>query len=373
MTSNLSVLLPLIAFAFKNTAASRSIFLSLDCKFIEGRDGDHMLNNRTGNYYMVADYSLKCYDSAYYGMTALAVAIVVFFSFGIPLFFVFILRRNRARLDHPDTKQYLGMLYLSYKPECYWFESVQMLFKLALWASLTFFKDDPQIKIAVAQFLCFLQVALHARLRPFNSEFKNTIQAFSVSLAFAVGFGGLIINYLRVSQREAFLLSNEALSEALQIKLDAFKIFMEIVLYCTIITYVIVATRRARNVASKNKDKVPDRLRVCCPCWNFEDSAEVVTISPGGGTPTTAPAAWAANGATQPNDGQPPTAIELVDRGAQRMSSAALSAGSPASIDKKEEEGQQQLRRSTSGRIIDLQGSVRNPMFGRLAKGGGSQ
>ena len=242
-----------------------------NCKFIEETGGVHVLNKRSGNYYMVADYGLKCYDSAYNGMMVLAVAVVVFFSFGIPLLFAFVLYKRREALDSPATKQYLGMLYLSYKPECYWFESVQMLFKLALWASLTFLKDDPQVKIALAQFICFAQVALHARLRPFNSQFKNTIQAFSVCLAFAVGFGGLVINYLRVSMREAFLLSNADLATVLQGKLDAFKTFLEIVLYCSFVTYGIVALRRAKNVARKNRDKIPLRLRCCCPCWSFRE------------------------------------------------------------------------------------------------------
>eukprot|EP00947_MAST-08B_sp_MAST-8B-sp1_P000011 g11.t1 len=109
----------------------------------------------------------------------------------------------RNMLDDPDTKKLFGMLYMSYKPDAYWFESVQMLFKLALWASLCFFKDDPQIKIAVAQFICFLQVALHAHLKPFNTTFKNICQAFALLLSFSVSFGGLVINFLQVSQRGA--------------------------------------------------------------------------------------------------------------------------------------------------------------------------
>ena len=48
-----------------------------NCKFIEERGGEHLLNNKSGTYYMVADYSLQCYDSAYNGMMILAIVIIV--------------------------------------------------------------------------------------------------------------------------------------------------------------------------------------------------------------------------------------------------------------------------------------------------------
>ena len=49
-----------------------------------------------------------------------------------------------------------------------------------------------------------------------------------------VSFGGLVINYLQVSQREAYLLSNDELSDALAVKLAAFKLFLEIVMFCSL-------------------------------------------------------------------------------------------------------------------------------------------
>ena len=61
---------------------------------------------------MVADYSLKCYDSAYNGMMVLAVSVVVFFAFGIPLFFSVVLYKKREHLRTRETQQFLGMLYL---------------------------------------------------------------------------------------------------------------------------------------------------------------------------------------------------------------------------------------------------------------------
>ena len=130
-----------------------------------------------------------------------------------------------------------------------------MMFKLALWASLTFFKDEPQIKIAVANLICFLQVATHARLEPFSSAFKNTMQAFGICTAFAVSFGGLIINYLDESRKAAFLLRNEEEADSLQSKVGGVKLFLEILMYVSIVGYATLALWRTVEVARENRDR----------------------------------------------------------------------------------------------------------------------
>ena len=145
-----------------------------------------------------------------------------------------------------------------------------MLFKLALWASLTFLKDDPQIKIAIAQLVCFFQVALHAKLEPFNTAFKNTMQAFGILLAFAVSFGGLVINYLKSEQKVAHLLRNSAEAESLSGKLGVFKMFLEIVVYVSIAGYVALAIWRVFIVAHKHKDVVGAKCAKYCPCYKTD-------------------------------------------------------------------------------------------------------
>eukprot|EP00947_MAST-08B_sp_MAST-8B-sp1_P004996 g4996.t1 len=241
-------------------------FSFFNCKFVEEVGGAHVLNNRTGSYYMAADYGLQCYDKTYNGMLVLAISIVALFSIGIPLFFAAVLWKKREQLQEPETKHLLGMLYMSYKPEYYWYESVQMLFKLGLWAALTFFKDDPQIKIAVAQLICIVQVALHTRLRPFNSEFKNLMQALGIFLALAVAFGGLVISYLKVSAREAHLMRRKELAEALDGKLAGFQLLLEILFYLTLTVSAAKAVFEASFALRKHKDRIRRKCRKYCPC-----------------------------------------------------------------------------------------------------------
>eukprot|EP00947_MAST-08B_sp_MAST-8B-sp1_P002368 g2368.t1 len=231
--------------------------------FLSGKD---TLNGLQGNWYMTADFSLRCYDATYNGMLALAILLVVFFAVGIPVLFAFLLHRRRDDLEDPKTKKLLGMLYSSYKPEAYWFESVQMGFKLALWVSLALFKDDPQLKIAIALLVCFVQVILHAYLRPFNSFEKNASQALGIITAFTVSFGGLVINYLNESMRNAYLLSNKELHASLKVKLGTFKAVLEVVVYLTLFGYGIVGVIWVVKKLKKNEDRMRKKCGKYCKC-----------------------------------------------------------------------------------------------------------
>ena len=72
-------------------------------------------------------------------------------------------------------------------------------------------QDDPQLKMAAAVLVCFVQVTLHAHLKPFNTVFKNVAQALGIATAFTVSFGGMVIKYLTEAKKNANLLSNEEL------------------------------------------------------------------------------------------------------------------------------------------------------------------
>ena len=108
-------------------------FSFFNCKFIEEQQGKFELANRTGSYYMKSDYSLKCYDAEWYRVSILAWLVIVLFSFGVPALFAYVLWRKRKNLDDPAMAKQLGVLYKPYRKDLYWFESLQMVFKLGLW------------------------------------------------------------------------------------------------------------------------------------------------------------------------------------------------------------------------------------------------
>ena len=152
---------------------------------------------------MMADFSLICTDPEWYGMLVPVLLVIVLFAFGMPLLFAFLLWRRRNQLDDEKTKKLLGMLYTSYKPDKYWFESVIMLFKLSLWATLVFFENGSQFQLATSLALCFLQLGIHARYEPYNDQTKNTLQYISLLLVAFTSFSGLLLNYLKTAKELA--------------------------------------------------------------------------------------------------------------------------------------------------------------------------
>ena len=60
---------------------------------------DNVKDPTVPNYYMVADYSLKCYDEEWYSLLPLAIFQVVGFAIGMPALFYFLLWRNREEIQ----------------------------------------------------------------------------------------------------------------------------------------------------------------------------------------------------------------------------------------------------------------------------------
>ena len=189
--------------------------------------------------YLMADYSLECYDSAWSGMLALALIVILGFSLGMPILFARLLWKRRAELQNPETKKLLGVLYMSYKPDLYWFESVTMTFKLALWATLVFFDHGSQFQLAMSAAICFLQLGVHARFEPFETRFKNTMQYVSFTLVAFAAFSGLLLNYINLATELATARFKLDEFERLRSKQEIFKICTAVVIWAGTVAIII--------------------------------------------------------------------------------------------------------------------------------------
>eukprot|EP00947_MAST-08B_sp_MAST-8B-sp1_P003483 g3483.t1 len=157
--------------------------------------------------YLQSDYSLHCGDGQWTAMLGVVISVLTLFSFGMPITIGIVLfcRRKKLRDQSGSTFRFLGMLYNPYNLEHYYFEPVQMIFKLLLWMALVFFPDGDQFQHAAILFICFIQVVAHARLQPFNTRLKNTLQYLGLAFMTFASFAGLVLNFLRVSRSEAVL------------------------------------------------------------------------------------------------------------------------------------------------------------------------
>ena len=123
-----------------------------------------------GVSYLMADYSIECFDTKWYFYLFIVLQILVFFSIGTPAVMAYVLRKRRDTLYEDDGKvkdQPLDILYAIYQPKAYYYESVQMasaaqypvlpmdsvhqfwmsqVFKLGLWSALVFFEHGSEFQ-----------------------------------------------------------------------------------------------------------------------------------------------------------------------------------------------------------------------------------
>ena len=203
--------------------------------------------------YLMSDYSIKCYDDVWHGMLALTSLVIVFFSCGTPMIFIYLLKQERRRVEQQNRLQRRGtssahesqlqILTKPYRDELYGFETVQMYFKLALWATLVFFARGSQFQLAAACLVCVVQLCVQMRLRPFSSVFKNVLEDISVVLTLVIIFGGLILNYLEVEKRSAALAFDEANERWFATSISSFRLALEIAVWVGISLFLLAAAR----------------------------------------------------------------------------------------------------------------------------------
>ena len=177
---------------------------------------------------LVIDYSITCHDETWYGMLVFVLFVVIFFSIGMPVLFAVFLWRRRESLEDDRTKKLLGILYKTYRPSMYYYESIQMLFKVALWACLVMLEDGSQFQLALGLVICFVQVAMHARFMPFSNKWKNILQYVGLALSAGMSFAGLVINYLKEAQNNQMREGHKARAEMLTGQIEMFKHVTEV-------------------------------------------------------------------------------------------------------------------------------------------------
>ena len=82
----------------------------------------------------------------------------------------------------------------------YAFESVTMIFKLALWACLVFFPQGSELQLATALLLNIINLLLLAYFYPYKNPFYNGLQVGVLIITTGVNFYGLIVNHLVLSR-----------------------------------------------------------------------------------------------------------------------------------------------------------------------------
>merc|ERR1712216_756670 len=112
--------------------------------------------------------------------------------------------------------QPLDILYAIYKPAAYYYEAVQMLFKLALWSALVFFDSGSEMQLATALITNILLLCVHLTLLPMGgaaAALLNIMQTAILVLIVYITFGAFSMDYLVALQSLAKFTDPQSVDE----------------------------------------------------------------------------------------------------------------------------------------------------------------
>ena len=162
------------------------------------------------------------------------------------------LKSAKDWINGDNTSKLFGVLYMTYRPGAYYFEPVQMLFKVALYASLALFENGSQFQLACGLSICFIQVAVQARIMPFDSEYKNQLQFIGLGLSANLAFAGLILNYLNANKDIERLRGRDDRAKDIDDQIDLFKEFTATIAFGGIALIVVLMGRKGWKSREKS-------------------------------------------------------------------------------------------------------------------------
>ena len=118
-----------------------------------------------GESYLVADFTVRCYDSRWYAFLPFALVMVAVYPVGVVLALASALHRSSTTLKQPWTRLVFGFLYSAYDQRLWWFEVVDMVYKLVLSSLIAFL--EPRAMVAVGMGVVGLYLAVTLLFRPF--------------------------------------------------------------------------------------------------------------------------------------------------------------------------------------------------------------
>ena len=143
-----------------------------------------------------------------------ALVMTIIYPICVPLLFFFSLSRNREKLyepldplepivrdsdgdivrrPHAVTKQYLGMLYISYSSKYYWWESVELVRKLSLTGIIIFIAPDTAMQLAAGCLMALTATLLYSEFKPYLYGEDDMLQLLCQLSIFCTMFAGLLI------------------------------------------------------------------------------------------------------------------------------------------------------------------------------------
>lgn len=140
--------------------------------------------------YLVRDFTVHCDPGSDWATTAYTnIIFVIIYPIGVPLCSFLLL--YYADLTDPLTIVKLGFLYQAFTIKCWYFELIDMLFKLTLTSLVEFFSLEAELRIAL--FLCTLYLVLVLLLNPFTQKGNDRLRQLALVELYLMGFIGVML------------------------------------------------------------------------------------------------------------------------------------------------------------------------------------
>lgn len=174
---------------------SMTIFDTFPCQKFDGDYGS----------FLVIDKTIDCTSAAHGTMRAYALSMIFVFPVGMPLFSLFLLRKNSHKLDpgqgeiekkhlmrhdssrHNALKETIGLrdenedikhlrfLYESYEPKYWWYEVLEVYRKIVVTGGLRLLERGGGTQYGVALLICALSLRTIAAKKPYVTHAANRV------------------------------------------------------------------------------------------------------------------------------------------------------------------------------------------------------
>lgn len=167
-------------------------------------------------WYLTADLSIKCFDSTWDLYAGLSGIFILVYIIGIPLIFHRILTRlNKQTQENKDNKDKpfdmytdkktlyrYGFLFEGYKPEYYYFETVEMTKKIILMSTVIYLDESPT-RIMIASLIVFIYALLVSYLQPLDNLRDNILNMMAGVELFMLLLFGLILE-VKINEQDKY-------------------------------------------------------------------------------------------------------------------------------------------------------------------------
>jgi hypothetical protein len=132
--------------------------------------------NIEGEWWLVADMRLRCYDGRWAGFAIYGLIMAVVYIVGLPAAVLWILWRRRHKLFGSSTDPFVastratfGFLYADYGSSAWWWEVEELLRKLLLSAVVVLIDEGSPLQVTLAVLVSGWAHVLHAQYKPWGA------------------------------------------------------------------------------------------------------------------------------------------------------------------------------------------------------------